>query len=384
MTNNTLPTHQGQSASPTDIEMDDVVKRFKKSKSRITLEYDRTGNRSKISREFPGKKTVGDWIQFLLQLAIIPGVLLVASSIFSDRQNQTNNTIAHNVQQQAILKTYLDDMSNLLLSTSIATPQLLQATTNDEITKVAQAKTEIALKSLDPGYKADVMTFLYKADLINWHNFDLTQKKSAFPLIKLDYDDLKWIDLSGVFMDNVDIHNTFLDNAKMNGSILVYGNLSISSMQNVNLSKASLHGSDLTGTDLTGANLSDTLLNCNPIAVNSKVFDFKSLNVCPFLQGVNFTGATMKHTHLQGVDLSSANLTNANLSDALLNCITVPKKGGTSYCVNLRGVDLSSATLNGADLSGANLQGAKVDISVLEKVAKSLHGTIMPDGTIHA
>lgn len=384
MTNNTLSSRHGtSSASLSDVEMDEVVKRFKKSKSKITLEYDKTGKRLKICREFPAKKTFSDWIQFLLQLAIIPGVLFAASSIFSDRQNQTNNTIAHNAQQEVILKTYLDDMSNLLLSTSISTPQLFQATTNDEITKVAQAKTEIALKSLDPEYKADVMIFLYRANLIDWHDFDLTQKNSAFPLVRLDYDDLKGIDLGAVFMDNADLHDTFMDNAIMSKSVLVYDNLSISIMRKVDLSGASLHGSDLTGTDLTGSTLNDTLLNCDLVAVNPQVFDYKTLHVCPTLQHVNFTSATMIHVHLQGADLRSAILTHANLTDALLNCVTVPEKGGNSYCVDLRGVDLTTTTLDGADLSGANLLGAKVDTAYLEKVAKSLHGTIMPDGTVH-
>ena len=42
----------------------------------------------------------------------------------------------------------------------------------------------------------------------------------------------------------------------------------------------------------------------------------------------------------------------------------------------------SGADLSGADLSGANLKGATVTQEQLAQ-AKSLKGTIMPDGTIH-
>jgi uncharacterized protein YjbI with pentapeptide repeats len=362
-----------------------IIKQLKGGKYKITEEYDNTGKLLTIGREFQGKKTVWDW----LQLIIIPFVLLVFGSGFSYEQNLTNSQIAeqqHNVdlkiahdqQQEATLKTYLDDMSNLLISNSVSTPLLFQANKTDEIRRVAQAKTEIALKSLDAKYKADVMVFLYKAGLIDWHNMSSTPipNESAFPLVVLDYDDLTGVDLSGDYMTNVDISNTFLSNANMNGSILAYDNLSISIMQNINLSDTSLHGVDLHGSDLTGADLSRALLNCDSIAVGKAALDWEKLQVCPNLNGVNLTGATLKDTDLKGVNLSRVNLTHASLSGALLNCNILQ---GTSYCVNL-----SSANLSGVDLSKANLKGAIVDTALLEKEAKSLKGTIMPDGSIHS
>ena len=361
---NNLPTQPRTPVNIPTIYMDTLFKQFHKSEYKVTAEYDQNGNLVKISGELsPGKKTRWDWFQ----LFIVPVLLVLISASLgilqfllsnnlaqqqhdsdqrvAQQQRAVDQTISHETQQQVILKTYLDDMSNLLLSTGIATPQLLLATTNDEVRKVAQAKTQIALESLDAKYKADVMTFLYEADLVNWHNFDLTSHKSALPLVKLDFDNLQGLDMRGVFMDNADIHDTFLNGAKMSDSILAYNNFSISIMQKVDLSRSSLHGSDLHGSDLTGATLNDTLLNCNQIAVNPNVFDYKALLPCPDLQGVNFTNAIMKHVHLQGTDLSSANFTNANLSGAFLNCSS-PQNG--LYCVKLRG-----AILDGADFSGA-------------------------------
>ncbi|MBA2681012.1 MAG: pentapeptide repeat-containing protein [Ktedonobacteraceae bacterium] len=364
--------------------MDVIIKQLKGGKYKITEKYDNTGKLLTTSREFLGKKTVWDW----LQLVIIPFVLLVVGSGFSYEQNLTNSQIAqqqHNVdlkivhdqQQEATLKTYLDDMSDLMISNNVFPPLLLQANKTDGIRKVAQAKTEVALENLDAKYKADVMVFLHKAGLINWHNISSTpiSNESAFPLVVLDYDDLSGIDLSGNYMTNVDMRDTLLRNANMNGSILAYDNLSISVMQNINLSDTSLHGVDLHGSDLAGANLSRALLNCDSIAVGKAALDWNKLQVCPNLNGVNLTNAILKGTNLKGVNLSSVNLTSANLSGALLNCNI---HQGKTYCVNL-----SSPNLSGVDLSKANLKGAVVDTALLEKEAKSLKGAIMPDGSIH-
>ena len=53
--------------------------------------------------------------------------------------------------------------------------------------------------------------------------------------------------------------------------------------------------------------------------------------------------------------------------------------GANLHEANLSGVDLSTA-----DLSGANLKGViGITVEELEKQAKLLQGTTMPDGSIH-
>ena len=79
------------------------------------------------------------------------------------------------------------------------------------------------------------------------------------------------------------------------------------------------------------------------------------------LSGANLSGANLGAAHLRGVNLFYAHLRGADLS----------------------GADLSGANLSGADLSGANLNGATGTTTEQLEKAKSLHGTIMPDGSKH-
>ena len=88
------------------------------------------------------------------------------------------------------------------------------------------------------------------------------------------------------------------------------------------------------------------------------------------LRGADLSGADLSGIELSGLDLRGANLRGAHLNDAGLNG------------ADLSGVDLTGVDLSGADLSGADLSGAKVRNKQLAQ-AKSLHGAIMPDGSIH-
>ena len=74
--------------------------------------------------------------------------------------------------------------------------------------------------------------------------------------------------------------------------------------------------------------------------------------------------ADLTKTNLSDVDLTGADLTYANLSEAKLS-----------------GANLSEANLSEANLSGADLADVKgVTNEELEQEAKSLKGTIMPNG----
>src|SRR6266516_117634 len=97
--------------------------------------------------------------------------------------------------------------------------------------------------------------------------------------------------------------------------------------------------------------------------VPSKRCNCRFLAACTLLRIV-LESSTLRlsasFAHFNGADLSGANLSEAQL----------------------QGADLMKANLNGADLSKANLTGAKVSQDQLNK-AKSLKGTIMPNGTVH-
>jgi len=83
--------------------------------------------------------------------------------------------------------------------------------------------------------------------------------------------------------------------------------------------------------------------------------------------------------------LDQANLDRAALSEAVLPGIDL--RGVYMRYVDLTGADLRDADLRGAyldsaDLSRANLDGATVAQEQLDR-AKSLEGTVMPDGSTH-
>ena len=81
-----------------------------------------------------------------------------------------------------------------------------------------------------------------------------------------------------------------------------------------------------------------------------------------YLQGANLSGAYMSRVNLNGANLQYANLIRTELDEASLN----------------------DADLNRANLTEANLKGAThITIKELEKQAKSLQGSIMPNGSRH-
>jgi hypothetical protein len=115
--------------------------------------------------------------------------------------------------------------------------------------------------------------------------------------------------------------------------------------------------------DLTGANLTRAILGYTN------------------LTGANLTGANLTGANLTGTSLTGANLTGASLSGASLGHTNLDE--ADLHFAYLDEADLSGAMLHGADLSGADLTEATgITTEQLEK-AKSLSGTIMPDGTPH-
>ena len=105
------------------------------------------------------------------------------------------------------------------------------------------------------------------------------------------------------------------------------------------------------------------------------------------LSGANLSGADMSKVNLYEVNLFAANLTGTNLSEAYMpkvNLNTVDLQGANLTRAYLPEADLLGAKLKGADLSEANLKDIiNITVEKLEKEAKSLKGTTMPDGSKH-
>ncbi|HEX8681818.1 MAG TPA: pentapeptide repeat-containing protein [Ardenticatenaceae bacterium] len=128
--------------------------------------------------------------------------------------------------------------------------------------------------------------------------------------------------------------------------------LSESDLQGVNLHWIYLGGINLRWADLKGADLSLATLNG------------------AYLSMTDISGSNLHQVDLGGTDLTMANLQGADLSEATL------------HNANLRGADLTEANLRAANLIEADLHGARINSDQLAQ-ARSLQGTIMPDGTIH-
>jgi uncharacterized protein YjbI with pentapeptide repeats len=136
------------------------------------------------------------------------------------------------------------------------------------------------------------------------------------------------------------------------GASLNFADLSTTDMSKINLNNAFLMGADLSHSRLTEINLNKAMMSQADLSA-SIMFD-------AFLSGTHLDNANLRRTILYG----------ANLTNALL------------VATDLEEASLKNAVLDNALIEHCNLKGAKVTEEQLEK-ARSLEGTIMPDGTVH-
>lgn len=195
-------------------------------------------------------KTVWDWLQLLGVLAI-PVVLAFASLVFSAQQSQTNNaiaisqnqvnnTIAINQQDEVVLETYLDRMSDLLINNKLGNSK-----PGDPTRVVARARTLEALRQLDPIRKGLLLQFLHEAHLINENQVVVDLSGADLTNADLAYTNLSGADLSDTNLRGANLYDAILDGVDLSGSLLGRSRLTL----------ADLHSANLRGTELSGANL---------------------------------------------------------------------------------------------------------------------------------
>ena len=267
---------------------------------------------------FQRSKTLWDWMQLLL----IPVLIAAGGYWFQTQQHNTDTQIAYGQQQETILKTYLDDMSDLLLNHN-----LRKSKVGDEVSQVARERTLIALRRLQQGRDKTVLQFLQEASLIGIQN----------AVITLSNADLSGDDLSGADLSGTDLSGATLKSADLNGATL----------NGANLNDADLSGAHLSGAHWSGAHLDDASLN--DASLNDADLSDASLN-----------DADLSDAHLDDTFLNGADLVDASLNGATLN-----------------GADLSDAFLNGADLNSTDLSDARnLSQSQLNTVYKCPNGML--------
>lgn len=162
--------------------------------------------------------------------------------------------------QDAMLQTYLDQMSILLLDKGLNSAFEGGAKANREVRTLARARTLAALERLDPARKRLVMEFLVEASLVQ-------NAPGKEPVIGLVGADLSGVDLTYAAPGDAQPY---------------------AAVPALDLSSADLTYADLSGADLSGI----------------------------VMHGARLVGADLRGAHLNGTVVHDANLSGANLSDA--------------------------------------------------------------------
>lgn len=283
-------------------------------------------------------KTVWDW----LQLLVIPAMLAIGGFWLNqvqksredkaaEKRAKTELELAEDNQREAALQEYINKMSELLLD--VHRP-LRKSNEDDEVQKIARVRTLTVLPRLNASRKRSLLQFLYEARLID--------------------NDESIVDLSDANLRDADLSYATLCSATMSGADLSDAVLNDAVLNDADLCGANLHGADLSDAKLCNV----TMIDADLVIATMSSADLRGAD----LRGADLSGADLSHAELEGTDLSRARLNGADLSSAIL----------------------FSANLEKADLSHANLEGASgFTPEALEKVAKSLEGATMPDGSTH-
>jgi uncharacterized protein YjbI with pentapeptide repeats len=265
-------------------------------------------------------KPLYDWMQLL----IIPLSLALIAVWFNRIERKNEQAITFDNQQEAVLQSYFDRMSELLIEKKLRESKL-----GDETRNVARMRTLTTLFQLNTRRKEHMITFLRESGFLTY--------SSGSNIITLRKADLRKIDLQEVNLSGIDLSEANLSEANLSGA----------NLETANLSKANLSGANLSGANLETANLKEAYI--------------KNAN----LNSVHLWRADLSHAIINGTNLSDAHIYEANLSDAVL--IGANLRGAKLYEAVLRGANLMATDLRGTDFRGADLSGVIIDTMSLAK-----------------
>lgn len=196
----------------------------------------------------------------------------------ADQRHKTEIEIATDNQREALLQTYLDRMSELILEHDLG-----ESLADDKVKNIARVRTLTVLRRLDSRRKSSVLQFLHEAGLVGTEEA-LGKEYAIIELRKanLAYANLNHIYLSGINLREARMSGVDLNGATLREAILEEADLSGANLSNADLSKARLGRANLSGANLLLADLSNARLS----RAN--------------LSGANLYGADLNRTDLTG------------------------------------------------------------------------------------
>ncbi len=222
---------------------------------------------------FQRAKTLWDWMQLLLVpiLLAIGGFWL--NQIQKNREERSAQQRAKNEERSAqqrakvereiaeynqgaaVLQEYIDKMSELLLE-----KKLRKSAKDDEIRKIARARTLTVLPRLNSVQKRSILQFLYESSLLDKDKCIVDLAEADLSRAYLSSINLSKAEISKANLDGVDLTRANLSGANLTGSYLIKADLNIANLSGANLTEANFTGADLMGANLMGANLHKTYL----------------------------------------------------------------------------------------------------------------------------
>lgn len=372
-------------------------------------------------------KTIWAW----LNLVGVSSAIIIVGWIVTRKQRERDEAIALEKAQDEALQAYLDQMSNLVVDHKLGQKLgdargkdsdgehkfkfevwtkeaklswgLAEEESEDHIPEVAQARTTAVLLSLDARHKRRPLKLIHELGLIKRED--------------------NVLDLTNAGLDHADLSELSLREAHLVGA-----DLRVSDLSGADLSKSDLTEVDLRGADLRRANLSNTILTranllpyderdperLSPHRLQKTDLSDETLSprkltmrdsritiqkgrehwwpVVTELTVSNLRHAVLQNAQLDNACLGGADLSHADLREAILTKATFLRanlkeadlRAAKLSEADLRRANLYKANLRGAYLRGANLsEAAGITNGELEKVAASLEGATMPDGSKH-
>jgi hypothetical protein len=149
------------------------------------------------------RKRVNSLARFLKAWAAPLSILIAATTLLwgvyqFKAQQQSDSQLVLDQQRQTTLDTYLDRMSDLLL-----TQHLLASQPGDEVRALAEARTYTSVRNLDGARKGTLVRYLLGAGLIS----------GSQPIISVSH-----ADLSGAIFTNANLRGADLSGADLSGS----------------------------------------------------------------------------------------------------------------------------------------------------------------------